>query len=371
MPEPQQALVHMFLAGAILAVAAGLPALVLFLRQRPTPLLPPAEPWSITWNGLAVLLAFILSVLVAAIAQTLLSKSGFFNALYGADFPTSLSADDLHDPVRKHAAHLMTLWSQAIAMPFSLVLVIAGITLGTRASFSQIGLARASAGPNLIVGYLGWLTLTPLVFGIFVLALAWLAPNPEPHPLMDLGERAGKREWLVFAIQVAILAPLSEELLFRGLLLPWLAQLPQADRIDPALLVQPGHRSHVVYAAALLLTSGKTIEAVMDGHWDQIVPLPPTLLFIAALLPFYLLLPRSGRLQRWTGLHTQSVRAVLASAALFAAVHAAWPSPIPLFFLGLGLGWLALRTRSIVPGVVVHGMFNSLAVVYTFLSGMP
>ena len=42
------------------------------------------------------------------------------------------------------------------------------------------------------------------------------------------------------------------------------------------------------------------------------------------------------------------IRGVYVSAAFFALVHSAvWPTPIPLFFLGLGLGWLAVRTRGI------------------------
>jgi membrane protease YdiL (CAAX protease family) len=58
-------------------------------------------------------------------------------------------------------------------------------------------------------------------------------------------------------------------------------------------------------------------------------------------------------------------RGIYASAALFALVHAGvWPSPIPLFFLGLGLGWLAVRTRGILVPVIVHGLFNAVSAVY-------
>jgi membrane protease YdiL (CAAX protease family) len=57
--------------------------------------------------------------------------------------------------------------------------------------------------------------------------------------------------------------------------------------------------------------------------------------------------------------------AVYASAALFAAVHSSvWPSPVPLFALGLGLGYLAVRTRGILVPVIVHGLFNAVSAVY-------
>ena len=41
--------------------------------------------------------------------------------------------------------------------------------------------------------------------------------------------------------------------------------------------------------------------------------------------------------------------AIYGTSLLFAAMHSGvWPSPIALFVLGLGLGWLAYRTRSLV-----------------------
>jgi membrane protease YdiL (CAAX protease family) len=64
------------------------------------------------------------------------------------------------------------------------------------------------------------------------------------------------------------------------------------------------------------------------------------------------------------------VRGVYASAALFALVHSAiWPSPIPLFVLGLGLGWLAVRTRGFLAPAIVHGLFNAVSAVFVLRGG--
>jgi len=53
---------------------------------------------------------------------------------------------------------------------------------------------------------------------------------------------------------------------------------------------------------------------------------------------------------------------VCGSAYLFATFHSpVWPSPIPLFILALGVGWLAYRTRSLVGPILVHGLFNGIA----------
>jgi membrane protease YdiL (CAAX protease family) len=64
--------------------------------------------------------------------------------------------------------------------------------------------------------------------------------------------------------------------------------------------------------------------------------------------------------------------AVFGTALIFGAVHAfAWPTPIALFVLGVGLGYLALRTRSLVAPVLVHSLFNgvSFALLLLGLSG--
>jgi membrane protease YdiL (CAAX protease family) len=56
--------------------------------------------------------------------------------------------------------------------------------------------------------------------------------------------------------------------------------------------------------------------------------------------------------------------AVFATALLFAAVHSfAWPTPVALFVLGLGLGYLALRTHSLVAPIVLHSLFNGVSYV--------
>ena len=53
---------------------------------------------------------------------------------------------------------------------------------------------------------------------------------------------------------------------------------------------------------------------------------------------------------------------LFASAVLFAWIHVSvWPSPVPLVWLALGLGWLAWRGRSLAGAVVLHMVFNAVA----------
>jgi len=61
---------------------------------------------------------------------------------------------------------------------------------------------------------------------------------------------------------------------------------------------------------------------------------------------------------QWAG-----VTAIGLSSLAFAAAHVgqgmAW---LPLFFFGLVVGYLARQTGSIVPGVILHGLFNAVSV---------
>ncbi|MFM8705305.1 MAG: lysostaphin resistance A-like protein [Planctomycetia bacterium] len=55
--------------------------------------------------------------------------------------------------------------------------------------------------------------------------------------------------------------------------------------------------------------------------------------------------------------------AIVLSSLAFAAAHVgqglAW---VPLFFFGLVVGYLARQTGSIVPGIILHGLFNAVSV---------
>jgi membrane protease YdiL (CAAX protease family) len=121
-----------------------------------------------------------------------------------------------------------------------------------------------------------------------------------------------------------------EELLFRGLIQPW--------------VIAQGWRGQVV---ALALAIGvATLHGKIAG--------------IAACLAAALTLawPTS-----WRGMY--------AVAVLFAFVHsAAWPSPVPLLLLGLGLGWLA-RGGGLLGPILLHALFNAIACGELFYPFLP
>lgn len=60
-------------------------------------------------------------------------------------------------------------------------------------------------------------------------------------------------------------------------------------------------------------------------------------------------------------------RAIIYSALFFALIHLnPWQS-IPAFFAGLFLGWVYYKTKSVIPGIIVHAVSNTTAVLFMFL----
>ncbi|WPQ62656.1 type II CAAX endopeptidase family protein [Chitinophaga sancti] len=60
-------------------------------------------------------------------------------------------------------------------------------------------------------------------------------------------------------------------------------------------------------------------------------------------------------------------KAILYSALFFALIHLnPWQS-LPAFFAGLFLGWVYYKTRSVIPGIIVHAVSNTTFVLFLFL----
>jgi membrane protease YdiL (CAAX protease family) len=149
-------------------------------------------------------------------------------------------------------------------------------------------------------------------------------------------------EWALIIGNAVVAAPVFEELVFRGVLQPWF-----------------GFRSGG--AAAMLAAFGMALaqrvnliaDALQSGGHGLLTALLPAL-FVVALVPFFLAVERRPP--------RSDSAAVFGTALLFASMHAGvWPSPVPLFVLGLGLGMLKSRTHSLVAPIVLHGLFNAVS----------
>jgi membrane protease YdiL (CAAX protease family) len=350
-----------------LAVAGGLAGGVLWqLAWRGRgPLLPRRRPWRpAPWGGLEVFCLFlVVFVLPLGILRLLNHPLG----------PPDRDEEALRDAL-----------AQAVAVPAQLGIVFFFLWKVRHVRPFQLGFHAGRLAANVTLGYLAWLAVTPLVYGVDVLT-RWIYEEahgsaPEEHPLLKL-VRAEQPAlaWALLWFLTVVAAPLVEEVMFRGLIQGW--------------FLSRSWGGHVGMVLALLLSGDKPDEPA----WERRV-------FVLALLPPYLLLPlvlgrragapapeavppavppvdglspvhregepaaRAGWAERFLDAVYRAAAeprvchgwAIYAAAAIFAVVHP-WPTPVPLFPLGLGLGWLAYRTRSLVGPMTLHALFNAVA----------
>ena len=189
-------------------------------------------------------------------------------------------------------------------------------------------------------GAVAGVVFTPAVHAVYWLTktLNAAAGGAErEHPLALLGAGTSPGGVAFFLLAVCVVVPWTEELLYRGVMLRWLGR--RAANAAP------------VFAVALMFAG--TEGAALNPR------LAPTLFVVAlAALTAATTWLRAAR----------TARAVLASSALFAAAHSSvWPSPVPLFVLACGLGYLTVRTGRITAAVVAHGLFNAVSTVILIL----
>jgi membrane protease YdiL (CAAX protease family) len=394
-----QDLLLTLIAFSTIACVGGLASLFLWivvLRGRGR-LLPLQRLRPGCWQGREVVLVFLFMLFVPGMAQGFLEGIGFFQQYYGKD-PTSEQKQ---------------LWYMTLAFP----IIVAGsflimfILSGTRPR--NLGLTTGRWPQNIILGWLAWLPLTLLTLGLYYLIRFWGIKGKEHSLGRALDNQAMVPEWVLGIFLALVIAPFLEELVFRGVLQGWLRRC--------SLL---GHG--IVAGSTLLLSSLSLIDKLQAKRDSAELTLGPTL-FAVVLVAGYLWLLYQRR-QRVAGSSmpmpefaplrqpepdsetANAIRkgspplpvgevvdhftkepqptfpgqragnqqepqrvgilaAIYGSAMLFAVFHSSvWPTPIPLFVLGLGLGWLAYRTQSLVGPITVHVLFNSVACLVLGLS---
>ena len=82
-----------------------------------------------------------------------------------------------------------------------------------------------------MLGFLAWLVVLPAAYFFHALAATlyqhWMHAPPESHALEHLVEGGPSPvEWVLVIFSAVVMAPILEELLFRGILQPWLALRP-------------------------------------------------------------------------------------------------------------------------------------------------
>jgi membrane protease YdiL (CAAX protease family) len=350
-------LVFSFLSYGAVGLLGGLVAVWLWCRRPPgEQLFPPQRQRAVSWGTWEVLMCYFL-MRGLPVVVALLFKS--WQRWLSDEWALSLGAG-LADPFLVFAIPLL-LYRLKETLPY------------------QLGLTTSRLRSNLVLGVLGFLLLAPAVYLIEGVTeeiyRLTLGKRPEEHPILKLLEGEFPiLGWTMLWYTGVLVAPVLEELFFRGVLFRWLLVRPVAshcvvlfafvesmgtdkDGIPRArfvlLLVVP----YLVIPRLLAygtrwrgspIAEEDSVEPVSAGDAEASEPLDPVQQLARAV--------RQAHAEPLT----RTFWAMTASSALFAALHP-WPTPVPLVVLAMGLCWLAYRTQSLVAPVVLHMLFNSVA----------
>ena len=379
-------------------------------------LFPPVRERRIPWTGLQ-LIFLVLSVelflpgLVAMAAhQTgLLDRAPPASQAEDTDGGTEQNPDDASsqspatDSLDRERSKV---WLAAVTFPFQIVTIIGFLVVVSGARLSDMGLTGCYFGRNVLLGVIGWVLLAPIVLVLnLVISLLYfnlLRVRVEEHPVTRLMQTETNRLELTLIVFIAVVAaPFLEELMLRGVLQPWfalrrhrglialgaalvlatswrwtkmqtaftheglIAALEEGMAIGFVLLMIPGYfltRQVVRLVLTLRLSSSLSEppprsavpnEGIQPHPADSVTDqLPPLKIEMDRLV-----CSREANAMNQAG-------AIYATSLLFAAAHSfAWPTPISLFVLALGLGYLVFRTQSIIGSITLHAFFNSISVV--------
>lgn len=190
------------------------------------------------------------------------------------------------------------------------------------------------------------LLVLPLVtvgsYGLMALFQIVAANSGEEHPLTQLFRTGRTLDILIVVALVLVIAPVTEEVLFRGFFHAWIT----SARLGPLV----GWCMACALVACYMFSSKHHSVSGING---------PSSFAVIIQIAGYLLIGAVSILV--AGRFSHHASAGVAGAMVFSAVHAfAWPSPAGLLPLACGLAWLREMTGRLWPCMLVHAIFNGV-----------
>jgi membrane protease YdiL (CAAX protease family) len=293
-----------------------------------------------------------------------------------------------------------------LIVALTLALVVTLLFAVSRTRPHHVGITWARWAANLNLGSMLFLVAAPVSLGIYYLVTQ--VTGVKKNPLEVAAEHGLEPwEWGFLAFMTVIGAPIVEEYLFRGVLQGWLRRASLLGHATLVIVVLvAGSFPMLAYLAAGLADADQK-KALAEVAPATLLDAGLSLVFSTVLVGGYVfgfagILKRrlahdlqqealaalarqraleeiaedaasEGQITEEASLPRLSAGAgpppwawaaawlsIYGSAMLFAMAHG-WPESVPLFVLGLGLGWLAYRTQSLIGGMVCHGLFNAVA----------
>ncbi len=310
------------------------------------PILPREPRYDVPWGLVDLLLAFALYLLLsfAAVGVVRIERE-----------PVKETKDKIVDEVNGvHFEKELTLhgWRTMIALDSGIkllvmVLVIIVIAVRSRATAVDFGLTLTNFVEDLRIGGLTFLGIyLPMIAlqAALVHGLEW----KYDHPLIkSVTETKDLLLFTLAGLAAAVVAPLFEELVFRGLLQGWLEKL-FAGRATGEQIVTGGRDDFDVpvfdaEAAAELHAAEPKPTADFNPSASHHSPSKSNLLAVTH------------------GLNGYEWLAVILSTLVFSLLHYSHgPAWIPLLIFGAALGFVYQRTHRLWPGIFAHMLLNGV-----------
>jgi membrane protease YdiL (CAAX protease family) len=234
------------------------------------------------------------------------------------------------------------------------------------ARLRDLGLSFRGSAMQLAVGVVATLAATPLVYSIQVGAIRFWQPRQHELQKMLTEEPLGWGIASLAIVSAVILAPIFEELMFRGLVQRWCIDFFTRRLTTPKLatgrLTSAGQmtvadslgRDMAANGVAMPPTDQDRLERVFDAELDSSH-------VKAAETPVSRGLQVSSRTSAGLGIGFTSL--------VFGAIHFdQWPAPIPLFALAMVIGFVYYRTGSLIAAIIMHATFNGFSTLGLFVA---
>ena len=339
---------YLVVGGAGILIAAIALATAPYVWRRPLPL---PRLRAVRWSGAIVILAVLTPQVWQVLAAVVVLSLGEL---------WDLITSNAVDPLRESDSLRLMIHTSPIWIAGTLVVLLGWLCPLSRMTPDQLGLSARRGAANLVLGVALFLTVAPVTLAVYYGVIQ--VTGSKEHDFERLARDGLARwEWPLFVFMTVVGAPLVEETLFRGIVQSWLRR---ASLLGHAVLIIAIAAIGAFPLAAVLWRG--TVVQEEDALAKALAPLAYSALLIGGYVTWLIALKVSrpypfgrgnGTLRReWANARL----GVYGSAALFALAHG-WPQSVPLFLLGLALGWLALRTQSLIGPMVCHGLFNSVA----------
>ena len=271
--------------------------------RRGAPLLELEPRRTVPWGFAQVLLVFL----------TIYILPLFITGLLLSDYDLSEGLKHLTAEEMGHCVYLMS-----IANVAGLAVAIFLLSVWCKTTIYDFGLVPSKIRHDVWLGLIAFLMLAGPVYAIQAVLGFFIKPD---HPILRwLDKDATGHSYMIAFNTAVIVAPIAEELVFRVILQGWL---------EKVALTRPLRRS----------------------AGENNVPLHAVSQVVATDAEIRTHLPEDRQVSLWP---------IVISATVFATMHVGQgPSPIPLFFLAIGLGYIYQRTHRVLPCITVHALLNA------------